>query len=61
MVTKVQICIIGNGLFANKIHYPSLYSFNDVEIAGICAFNELWLKQTASDFNIPGKNIYEAE
>lgn len=55
MVTKVRICIIGNGLFAHKVHCPSLCSFEDVEIVGICAFNELRLKQNAGDFNIPGK------
>ena len=61
MVTKVRICILGNGLFANKVHYPILYLFEDVEIAGTCAFNELRLKQTTGDLNIPGENIYTTE
>ena len=61
MVTKEQISIIGNELFSNKLHFPSLYSFNNVEIACICAFIELRLKQTAGDFNFYGKNIYVAE
>ncbi len=58
---KIRICIIGNGFFANKVHYPALTSFDDVEIIGICAFNEERLKQTALNFNIPEKNIYVAK
>src|SRR5688500_5584623 len=58
---KARICIIGNGAFATKIHYPALASFNDVEIVGICAFNEQRLKETALTFNIPSKNIYAAK
>ena len=61
MGTKVRICIIVNGLFANKVHYPSLCSFMDVEIVGICALNKERLKQTAGNFNIPEKNIYVAK
>ncbi len=58
---KVRICIVGNGLFAKKVHYPSLASFHDVEIVGICAFDEERLRKTADDFNIPSKNIYVAK
>ena len=32
---KVRICIIGAGNMANNVHYPSLASFDDVEIAGV--------------------------
>ena len=35
------------GNFANKVHYPLLASFDDVEIVGICAFNEVRLRNTA--------------
>jgi len=55
---KVRICIVGNGFFANKVHYPSLASFRDVEIVGMCAFNEERLRKTANTFNIPAQNIY---
>lgn len=55
---KARICIIGNGAFANKVHYPSLASFNDVEIIGIFAFNEERLRQTAHQYNIPEQYIY---
>lgn len=55
---KARICIIGNGVFANRVHYPSLNSFDDVEIVGICAFNEERLIQTALKYNIPRQNVY---
>ena len=55
---KARICIIGNGAFANKVHYPSLASFNDVEIIGIFAFNGERLRQTAHQYNIPEEHIY---
>jgi len=58
MKDKVSICIIGNGEFANKIHYPLLTSFGDVEIAGICAMDEERLKKTAQEFNIPEANVF---
>lgn len=58
---KVRICIIGNGFFANKVHYPALAALHDVEIVGICAFNEERLTKTAQTFNIPSKNIYVAK
>lgn len=53
--------MVGNGAFANKVHYPALASFDDVEIVGICAFNEDRLTKTAEAFNIPEKNIYAAK
>lgn len=53
-----RICIIGNGHFANLIHYPSLTSLTNVEIVGICAFDEERLIQTAHKFKIPLNNIH---
>jgi len=58
MKDKARICIIGNGEFANKIHYPLLSSFGDVEIAGICAMDGERLKKTAQEFNIPETNVF---
>lgn len=57
---KARICIVGNGAFANRIHLPALTSFEDVEISGICAFNEERLRQTAGKFRIPDGNIFAA-
>ena len=52
MGKKTRICMIGNGGFANMVHYPSLVSIKDVEIVGICAFDEKRLNQTAQKYNI---------
>ncbi|MBN1183986.1 MAG: Gfo/Idh/MocA family oxidoreductase [Bacteroidales bacterium] len=61
MVKKARICVIGNGRFANMVHYPSLASIEDVEISGICAFNEDRLKETALNYRIPAGSIYVAK
>jgi predicted dehydrogenase len=61
MGKKTRICMIGNGGFANMVHYPSLVSIKDVEIVGICAFNEKRLKQTAQKYNIHEKCIHVAK
>ena len=60
MGKSARICIIGNGRFANTVHYPSLVSLKDVEIVGICAFDEERLKQTSHKYKIPLKNIHAA-
>ena len=60
MRKTARICVIGNGRFANMAHYPSLASLEDVEIVGICAFDEERLKQTAHKYKIPVKNIHVA-
>ena len=49
---KMKICMIGAGMMANKVHYPSLASFDDVEIAGICDLNEQRVAQTADQYGI---------
>ena len=53
---NVRICMIGAGMMANKVHYPSLASFSDVEIAGICDLNAKRVEQTADQYGI--KNRY---
>jgi predicted dehydrogenase len=47
--------MIGAGTMANNVHYPSLSSFDDVEIAGICELREDRLKQTCDKYGIPNK------
>lgn len=61
MGRQARICIIGNGRFANEVHYPSLASLKEVEIIGICAFNSERLHQTAGKYKIPPKKIYVAK
>jgi virulence factor len=60
-ISKVRVCIIGAGEMANKVHYPSLVSFDDVEIAGICAMNPERLYATAQRFNVPQEKCYQAD
>ena len=50
---KTRIAFIGAGKMANAVHYPSLASFEDVEITGICDLDEGRLKETADKYNIP--------
>ena len=55
---KVSVCIIGNGNFAGSVHYPSLRSFNEVEIVGVVALNKERLLNTAQRFGISEKCIF---
>jgi len=49
----VNICFIGAGEMANKVHYPSLASFNDVKLTGICDLNASKREKTAKKYNVP--------
>jgi virulence factor len=49
---KVRVAMVGAGGMANRVHYPSLASFEDVEIAAICDLNLDRLKATADTYNI---------
>ncbi len=55
---KARICIIGNGAFANKVHLPSLASFDDVEIVGLFAYNEERLRQTAATYGMREEQLF---
>lgn len=50
---KVRICIIGAGNMANNVHYPSLTSFEDVEIVGVLETRAERLNATCDKFGIP--------
>jgi virulence factor len=50
---KIRICIIGAGGMANNVHYPSLTSFDDVEIAGVIELREDRLQSTCDKYGIP--------
>ena len=39
--------MIGAGMMANKVHYPSLASFENVDMVGICDLDEQKMKKTA--------------
>ena len=52
---KVRICMIGAGMMANKVHYPSLASFENVDMVGICDLDEQKMKKTADQYGIPNR------
>jgi len=51
-MSKVTVALIGAGGMANRVHYPSLTSFEDVEIVGLCDLDAEKLKTTAEKFGI---------
>jgi predicted dehydrogenase len=44
--------MIGAGEMANAVHYPSLASFDDVEIAAICDLDTTRLNSTADKYGV---------
>lgn len=50
---KVKVALIGAGGMANRVHYPSLASFDDVELVGLCDLVPDKLAGTAEKFGIP--------
>ena len=55
MSDRVKIAMVGAGSMANNVHYPSLNSFADVEIAAICDLNEERLNSTATQYEVEGR------
>jgi virulence factor len=51
-MTNVRVAMIGAGSMANAVHYPSLASFEDVEIAAICDLDPQRLNTTADKYRI---------
>lgn len=47
--------MIGAGSMANTVHYPSLASFDDVEMVAACDLNMERLNETADKYAIPGR------
>jgi len=56
--SKVRICMVGAGGMANYAHYPSLVSFDDVEIVGVLELREDRLTATCDKYNIPQANRF---
>ncbi len=48
----VRVAMIGAGRMANNVHYPSLASFDDAEIAAICDLAEGPLNATADKYGV---------
>lgn len=55
---KVRVAMVGAGVMANMVHYPSLASFPDVEFAGICDIRLDRLHATADKYAIPAERRY---
>lgn len=49
---KVRVAMIGAGAMANNVHYPSLASFKDVQIAAICDLDPERLRATADKYGV---------
>jgi len=49
---RVRVAMIGAGSMANAVHYPSLASFDDVEIAAICDLDTERLNTTADKYGV---------
>jgi len=49
---RINVGMIGAGVFANLVHYPSLCEFRDVNIAAICDINEERLNKTADKYGV---------
>ena len=52
---KVRVAMIGAGGMARKVHYPSLASFPDVEIAAICELDPVRLNDAADAYGVSGR------
>lgn len=52
---KARVTVVGAGSMANRVHYPSLASFDDVTIAGICDLDTQRLNATADAFQIENR------
>ncbi len=51
----VRVAMIGAGGMANNVHYPSLASFSDVQIAAICDLDSQRLNATADQYGVQGR------
>jgi virulence factor len=51
-MSRIRVAMIGAGGMANNVHYPSLASFADVEIAAICDIDAVRLQATADKYGV---------
>ncbi|MQB08043.1 gfo/Idh/MocA family oxidoreductase [Agrobacterium tumefaciens] len=58
---KVRIVIVGAGQLANAVHYPSLKSFDDVDIVGVIELDVYRLRETCERFEIPESARFPAQ
>lgn len=58
MSAPVRVALIGAGVMANRYHYPSLASFEDVDLVGISDLIEDKAQETAARFGIPAGSVF---
>lgn len=51
----LRVAVIGAGMWANRIHFPSLASLPDVQIVAVCDLNAAALDETAARWGIPNR------
>jgi len=51
----LRVAVVGAGTMANRVHYPSLASFTDVQIAAICDIDVQRLQTTADRYGIAAR------
>lgn len=49
---QVNVAVIGAGSMANRVHYPSLTSFPDVNLVAMCDLDPVRLEATADAFGV---------
>ena len=54
---KIRVAMIGAGVMANRVHYPSLAGFDDVEISAICDIDTERLHNTADKYGVEKRYI----
>ncbi len=52
---SLRVAVIGAGGMANRVHYPSLASFDDVKIAAVCDLDPSRLNATADKYRVEGR------
>jgi predicted dehydrogenase len=51
-LSRVRVAMVGAGDMANRVHYPSLASFDDVEMAAVCDLDADRLHTTTDKYGI---------
>jgi predicted dehydrogenase len=52
---KVRVAVIGAGQMANRVHYPSLASLEEVDLVAACDLDRERLERTAGRWGIEGR------
>ena len=56
-LSRVRVALVGAGDMANRVHYPSLASFDDVEMAAVCDLDADRLHTTADKYGIEKRYV----